>query len=51
VQVQTDGKAEGTREYVKNKLGNFCSADTSGDLAVLLSAELNSLIISKVPPS
>lgn len=39
VQVETEGKAEATSVYVKNKLGNFCSADTSGDLAVLLPAE------------
>jgi hypothetical protein len=39
VQVETDGKAEGSCRYVKNKLGNVCSADTSGDLAVLLTAE------------
>jgi hypothetical protein len=39
VQVETDGKAEGSCRYVKNKLGNVCSADTSGDLAVLLLTE------------
>jgi len=36
VQAETDDKADGTSEYVKNKLENFSSADTSGDLAVLL---------------
>jgi hypothetical protein len=39
MKVETEGKAEGTSGYVKNKLGNFCSADTSGDLAVLVPAE------------
>jgi hypothetical protein len=39
VQVETDGKAEGTSECVRNKGGNFCSADISGDLAVLLPAD------------
>jgi len=39
VQVETYGKADGTSAFVKNKLGNFCSVETSGDLAVLLPAE------------
>lgn len=39
MELETDGKAEGTSGYVENKLGNFCSVDTSGDLAVLLPAE------------
>jgi hypothetical protein len=39
VQVETDGKADGTSEYVKNKLGSFCNVGTSGGLAALLPAE------------
>jgi hypothetical protein len=33
------GQGDGTTVYVKNMLRNFWSADTSSDLAVLLSAE------------
>jgi hypothetical protein len=47
VQVETDGKAEGTGGYVRNKLGIFCSAETSGDLAVLLPAEFKFVNNSK----